>query len=134
MYESLDTHKAAEVLEEVGSFSYEVALAIVEWYEDVEEDNGEPLEFDPVAIRCDWSEYDSVWDWAEDYYTNPVEEFGVDYSDYFGLEEGTPPMGLVVRDDAGDLIDEVLDKVEEELSNNTWWVRTDGNAIGVMDY
>lgn len=39
------------------SFSYEAAGALFDWYSDLAEDCGEPVEFDPVAFRCEWSEY-----------------------------------------------------------------------------
>jgi hypothetical protein len=40
------------------------AFALVEYLEELEEDTGEEIEFCPVAIRCDYSEYDSLEDWA----------------------------------------------------------------------
>jgi hypothetical protein len=36
------------------------ALAMAKWLESYEEDTGEQMEFDAVAIRCDWSEYPSA--------------------------------------------------------------------------
>ena len=39
------------------SFTYEAAGALFDWYTDLAEDCGEPVEFDPVGFRCDWSEY-----------------------------------------------------------------------------
>lgn len=36
------------------------AYALVEYYENLEEETGTEIEFDPVAIRCDWTEYDSL--------------------------------------------------------------------------
>ncbi len=48
------------------SFSNAGARALAEYLEEYEESTGEELEFDPVAIRCDFAEYDSLTDWAED--------------------------------------------------------------------
>ena len=39
------------------SFTYEAAGALFDWYSDLAEDCGQPVEFDPVGFRCDWSEY-----------------------------------------------------------------------------
>ena len=39
------------------SFTYEAAGALFDWYSDLAEDCGAPVEFDPVGFRCDWSEY-----------------------------------------------------------------------------
>ena len=44
-------------------FSYEGATALFEYYEDFEED----IPFDPVAIRCDFSEYESFEAVQKDY-------------------------------------------------------------------
>jgi hypothetical protein len=37
-------------------FSYEAITALFEWYDELSESCD--IEFDPVAITCDWSEYD----------------------------------------------------------------------------
>ena len=37
------------------SWVYEEAEALVEYYEQLEEDIGESIEFDTVAIRCEWN-------------------------------------------------------------------------------
>ena len=39
------------------SFTYEAAGALFDWYSDLAEGCGEAVEFDPVAFRCEWSEY-----------------------------------------------------------------------------
>lgn len=41
-------------------FSYEAAVALYNYYEELSDDIGEPIEFDRVAIRCDWYEYDTL--------------------------------------------------------------------------
>jgi hypothetical protein len=70
MKTTLSTSAAAEILasDENSSFSRLGAYAIVQYLEQVEEDTGEEIEFDSVAIRCDYSEYDSLQDWADDYF------------------------------------------------------------------
>ena len=47
------------------------AVAICEDLEELEEDCGEEIEFDVVAIRCDWSEHASLEEWARDYGFEP---------------------------------------------------------------
>ena len=44
-------------------FSYEGATALFEYYEDFEED----IPFDPVAIRCDFTEYENFEAVQKDY-------------------------------------------------------------------
>ena len=48
------------------SFTYEAAGALFDWYTDLAEGCGEPVEFDPVGFRCDWSEY-SLDELQDDY-------------------------------------------------------------------
>jgi hypothetical protein len=70
MKTTLSTSAAAEILanDENSSFSRMGAYALAEYLEQLEEDTGEEMEFDSVAIRCDYSEYDSLQEWAEDYF------------------------------------------------------------------
>jgi hypothetical protein len=44
------------------------AFALAEYLESMEEDTGEQMEYDAVAIRCDWTEYPSAVD-AHNYIT-----------------------------------------------------------------
>ena len=48
-------------------FSYEGAIALFEYFEAYEEDTGEQMEFDPVAIRCDFDEYENLKAIQENY-------------------------------------------------------------------
>ena len=42
-----------------GDFSGDAADVLFDYYTDLSEDIGEPIELDPIAIRCDWYEYES---------------------------------------------------------------------------
>lgn len=61
MYQTLSTSEAADLLkrDSNAAWSYAGAHALAEYLEQVEED-GEPIEFDAVAIRCDFAEYASA--------------------------------------------------------------------------
>jgi hypothetical protein len=48
-------------------FSREGARALFEYFEAYEEDTGEQMEFDPVAIRCDFDEYENLKAIQENY-------------------------------------------------------------------
>lgn len=39
------------------NFTIEARRALFEYYEQLEDDLGEQIEFDPIAICCDWAEY-----------------------------------------------------------------------------
>lgn len=50
-----------------GNFSREALVALFEHFTDLEGVSEQEIEFDPIAICCDWSEYDSALEAAEAY-------------------------------------------------------------------
>ena len=62
MKKTLSTSEAADLLlaDMAGGWSREGALALIEHLVALEEDIGVEMEFDAVAIRCDYSEYPSA--------------------------------------------------------------------------
>jgi len=71
MKTTITTTQAANMLadDQNSSFSRSGAYALVEYLEEMEESCGEEMEFDSVALRCDYSEYESLQEWAEDYFS-----------------------------------------------------------------
>ena len=57
------------------------AFALAEYFEQLEEDLGESIEFCAVAIRCDFSQHESLQEWAHNYFSNAMEELGFDESE-----------------------------------------------------
>ena len=49
------------------NFSYEGLSALFDHLEGWEESTGEELDFDPVALCCEYSEYDSFEEFQKDY-------------------------------------------------------------------
>jgi len=49
------------------NFSYEGLHALFEYLEDLSYDIGQPIEFDPISICCDYREYESFKHLQEDY-------------------------------------------------------------------
>ena len=49
------------------NFSYEGLKALFEWFEEYENDTGEEMELDVIAICCDFIEYESLKEYNEDY-------------------------------------------------------------------
>ena len=41
-------------------FSYEGLQALFHWFEEYEDETGEEIEFDVIAICCEWSEYENL--------------------------------------------------------------------------
>ena len=62
MKTTLSTYQAANLLsaDTTAGWSRSGALALVEYLVQLEEDTGSDIEFDAVAIRCDYSEYESA--------------------------------------------------------------------------
>lgn len=71
----LTTSQAANILleDDNANWSRAGALALVEYLEELEEDCGMAINLCPVAIRCDYSEYDSLEDWAREYFGTSYE-------------------------------------------------------------
>jgi hypothetical protein len=89
-------------------FSFEGAKALAEYLEQLEEDIGEELELDVVAIRCEYSEYKNYQELNREY---NVIDFDKDYPDN-DLDD----------DDKDDLI-------KAELENRTTVIEFDSGII-----
>ena len=71
MKSTLNTHEAISLLmaDENAAWTMAGARALVEHLEQVEEDCGEETEFDRVALRCEFNQYESLNDWAEQHFS-----------------------------------------------------------------
>jgi len=76
MKKTLTTSEAADILfnDKNANWSYAGARALAEYLEEYEESTGEEMELDTCAIRCDFSEYDSLQEWAADYFSGDWRE------------------------------------------------------------
>jgi hypothetical protein len=66
------------------SFSREGLVALWEYLEQSEEDMGEEMEFDVIALCCDFIEYDSLADYKQDY-SDDVEDYIVATTENKGI-------------------------------------------------
>mgnify|MGYP003147945752 FL=1 len=48
-------------------FSYEGSKALFDYFEQYEEDCDQEVEFDPIAFRCEYDEYESLKEVKENY-------------------------------------------------------------------
>lgn len=66
---TLSTSEAISRLlkDENAKWTYEAAKALVDYYEELENDSGTEIDFCPVAIRCDWTHYANFKEIAEYY-------------------------------------------------------------------
>jgi hypothetical protein len=72
MKNTLSTSEAASLLmaDENAAWSMAGAFALVEYLEQIEDECGTEFEFDRVAIRCEYSEHESLQEWARCYFTD----------------------------------------------------------------
>ena len=63
-YQFIDWFKSSDNYD---NFSYAGLEALFDYLEEFEQDTGTELEFDPVAFACEYSEYDNLAEFQEDY-------------------------------------------------------------------
>lgn len=76
MKKTLTTYDIAHELldDENANWSRAGAFALAEWIESYEEETEEELELNIVAIRCDFSEFESPQEAAENYGWEPIND------------------------------------------------------------
>ena len=69
MKETLTTSNASHILyaDTNAGWSWDGAKALVEYLEQLEEDMGEEIEMDFIAIRCEYTEYSTAQEVLENY-------------------------------------------------------------------
>ena len=79
MIKTLSTNEIANELasDENANFTYSGGLALAEFLEEME-DESNPTEFCRVAIRCDFTQYDTLKEWAEDWFVDFMADFNLD--------------------------------------------------------
>lgn len=110
MKKTLTTYDIANALlsDEFGGWSYAGAYALAEYLEELEEDCGMEMELDVVALRCEYSEFDSLQQWICDYYGeslgDAIKSAGIDLDEEDGDDEIDDLIRSHIRDH-GDLIE-----------------------------
>ncbi len=62
MYQEINVYQFRDQFQDIrpDNFSYDGLTALYDYFEDLADDMGEMIEFDPIAICCEYSEYDSL--------------------------------------------------------------------------
>ena len=92
MYRNLSTNEAIKLLKEDDNshWSWSGAQALVEYLEGLEDSTNKKIEFDRVAFRCEYSEYQSILDAAKDYdFIPPDDEDEIESAAFNYFEERT---------------------------------------------
>jgi hypothetical protein len=89
MKDTLTTNQAAHIIlsDDNANWSYAGAMALSEYLEQVEDDCGIEIEFDRVAIRCDFSEFASLEDWAKDYFSDWIVDLDIDVNEVWTTDD-----------------------------------------------
>ena len=91
MITTLSTNQAIHELlaDQYASWTYDEAEALVNFYEELEDQQGEAIEFDRVAIRCDWTS--ATEEEAREMYSieGDVSEYLNDHGYCLEVEEGS---------------------------------------------
>ena len=57
------------------NFSHDGLKALFNYLEELEEDSGQPMKFDPIAVCCEYDEYDSIEECLKQYdHIDTIEE------------------------------------------------------------
>jgi hypothetical protein len=74
-------------------FSYEGLIALYDYLEQYEDDTGESMELDVIALCCEYAEYESLAEFQEDY-----------SEDYHSIENIEHATQLIMIDDTSFII------------------------------
>jgi hypothetical protein len=120
MKKTLTAYEIAHELidDENANWSRAGALALAEYLEEIEDGTGEEMEFDHVAIRCDFSEYDSLLAFAEDYFADHKQA-----ADDLGLNVA------MTGDEFEETEEEVEEAVREYIERKGTLIEFDGGII-----
>lgn len=69
------------------NFSYNGLIALYEYLENYENETGESIEFDPIALCCEYSEHDSAWDAMAQYQPEDMPLEGEEGDDLVEIQE-----------------------------------------------
>lgn len=69
------------------NFSYAGKRALFDYLEELEEDTGQEIEFDPVALCCEYNEYKNLGEYLSNYSTDVDKSEFEENDDLEGYEE-----------------------------------------------
>lgn len=111
-----DFHDAFISANRQNNFSYAGRQALFEYFENLEEETGEAIELDVIAICCDYSEFSSVAEFANDY--------GGEWPEFYAE----------LLAEHGDDEDAIREEFLERLNDHTAVIDVDGGAIIVAGF
>ena len=84
MIETLTEEQVIDALrqDQYANWSYNGACALTEYLFELEESIGEQIELDPIGWRCEFTEYDSLEEWAVAYFGEDEDEHPCNIAEY----------------------------------------------------
>ena len=84
MIETLTEGQVIQALRQdtYANWSYKGAKALTEYLFELEDETGEQIELDPIAWRCEFTEYDSLEEWAIAYFGEDEDEHPCNIAGY----------------------------------------------------
>jgi len=124
---TLNTNEIVNELlrDENAAWSYNGARALAEYLEQYEEECGVELELNVAALRCKYTEYESLIDYADDCFMSWQEEFGIEYENPM---TGETDMQSTVDCD-GNIHEAIFSNIEEYIRDNGTLIEFDGGII-----
>ena len=81
-----------------GNFTYAGKRALFDYLEGLEEDTGEEIVLDTVALCCEYSEHDSAWDAMKEYQPDDMPVEGEAGYDLLEVQEKNEKAAYIFRD------------------------------------
>jgi hypothetical protein len=70
MINTINKYEFSDAFQKMGrgdQFSYEGLIALFDYLEMLEDDIGEPIELDVISLCCEYSEYENLKEFQDDY-------------------------------------------------------------------
>ena len=123
MKKTLSTNEIADLLiaDENANWTRAGAFALAEYLEDYEDSTGEETELDVVALRCEFSEYESLQEWAKDYHGTQER---IKMCEAMGINEE-----MTMPDPGEDFDDEIDEVIRQHIQDNGTLIEFSGGII-----
>lgn len=114
------------------NFSYDGLVALFDYLEEIEDSCGEEMEFDPIALCCDFTEYD-ILDWIREQFTDDeidevIDLLVDDYEDFMVLSEPFES----IDDLEYDMVD--YEAVRDYIEYRTQFIPVNDETFIIQDY
>lgn len=87
------------------NFTYKGKRALFDYLENYEEESGEDIELDPIALCCEYSEYDSALEAMQEYQPEDMPNEGEEGDDLIEIEEKNEKAAHAWLEDKTEVID-----------------------------